>query len=46
MVEKIPPFHVKHFEYPEKRYINVTNYRIGDILGILGMYFETFNFVC
>jgi len=23
--EEIPPFKVKHFEYPEKRYINVTN---------------------
>ncbi len=24
--EEIPPFYVKRFEYPEKRYINVTNY--------------------
>ncbi len=24
--EEIAPFHVKHFEYPEQRYINVTNY--------------------
>ncbi len=23
---EIPPFYVKRFEYPEKRYINVTNY--------------------
>ncbi len=23
--EEIPPFYVKRFEYPEKRYINVTN---------------------
>ncbi len=34
---------LKHFEYPEQALYNVTNYRIGDILGILGMYFETFN---
>ncbi len=26
MVEEIPQFYVKHFEYSEKRYINVTNY--------------------
>ncbi len=26
VVEEIPPFYVKRFEYPEKRYINVTNY--------------------
>ncbi len=25
VVEEIPPFYVKHFEYPEKHYINVTN---------------------
>ncbi len=25
VVEEIPPFYVKRFEYPEKRYINVTN---------------------
>ncbi len=25
MDEKIPPFYVKRFEYPEKRYINVRN---------------------
>ncbi len=24
VVEEIPPFYVKRFEYPEKRYINVT----------------------
>ncbi len=24
--EEIPPFYVKCFEYPEKRYINVRNY--------------------
>ncbi len=30
VVEEIPPFYVKRFEYPEKRYINVTNY-FGDI---------------
>jgi len=26
VVEEIPPFYVKRFECPEKRYINVTNY--------------------
>ncbi len=26
VVEEIPPFYVKRFEYSEKRYINVTNY--------------------
>ncbi len=26
VVEEIPPFYVKRFEYPEKRYKNVTNY--------------------
>ncbi len=26
VVEEIPPFHVKGFEYSEKHYINVTNY--------------------
>ncbi len=26
VVEDIPPFYVKCFEYPEKHYINVTNY--------------------
>ncbi len=26
VVEEIPPFYVKCFEYPEKRYINSTNY--------------------
>ncbi len=26
VVEEIPHFYVKRFEYPEKRYINVTNY--------------------
>ncbi len=26
VVEEIPPFYVKRLEYPEKRYINVTNY--------------------
>ncbi len=26
VVEEIPPFYVKHFEYPEKHYINVTHY--------------------
>ncbi len=26
VVEEIPPFYVKCFEYPEKLYINVTNY--------------------
>ncbi len=26
VVEEIPPFYVKRFEYPEKHYINVTNY--------------------
>ncbi len=26
VVEEIPPFYVKLFEYPEKCYINVTNY--------------------
>ncbi len=26
VVEEIPPFYVKRFEYPEKRYTNVTNY--------------------
>ncbi len=26
ILEEIPPFYVKRFEYPEKRYINVTNY--------------------
>ncbi len=25
-VEEIPPFYVKRFEYPEKRYIKITNY--------------------
>ncbi len=24
--EGVFPFYVKHFEYPEKRYMNVTNY--------------------
>ncbi len=26
VVEEIPPFYVKRFEYPEKSNINVTNY--------------------
>jgi len=26
VVEGIPPFYVKRFEYPEKSYINVPNY--------------------
>ncbi len=26
VVDEIPPFYVKRIEYPEKRYINVTNY--------------------
>ncbi len=26
VVEEIPPFHVKHFEHPEKHFINVINY--------------------
>ncbi len=26
VVEEIPPFYVKHFEYPEKHYRNVYNY--------------------
>lgn len=26
MVEEIPPFHVKQFEYPEKHYINIANF--------------------
>ncbi len=26
VVEEIPPFYAKRFEYPEKHYINVTNY--------------------
>ncbi len=26
VVDEYPPFYVKRFEYPEKRYINVTNY--------------------
>ncbi len=25
VVEEIPPYYVKRFEYPEKHYINVTN---------------------
>ncbi len=30
VVEEIPPFYVKHFEYSEMRYINVTNdYYVG-----------------
>ncbi len=32
VVEGIPPFYVKRFEYPEKRYINVPNYYYWVIL--------------
>ncbi len=39
VVEEIPPFHVKRFEYPEKRYINVMNYRIGDLCRHIGNVF-------
>ncbi len=28
MDEEIPPYCVKSFEYPEKHYINVTNYSL------------------
>ncbi len=45
-LRRFPPFHVKCFEYPEKHYINVTNYyyKMCFQQGFLNIYFRYLNF--
>ncbi len=45
-LRRFPPFHVTCFEYPEKHYINVTNYyyKMCFQQGFLNIYFRYLNF--